>query len=102
MDAENQSLVHEEGMYEISFSECRNSATVLDWIFQIHGKSWADEATLVGLLNAFDEVLHPQETICGQGVDKQVDGRELARDYIADPEARDRLVEAFRATFEKP
>jgi hypothetical protein len=87
-------LVHKQG-YEVSLRDCNSSADVLDWIFQVQGKTWADSATLVGLLEAFADVLHPQENYCSGGVDHKADGGELAKRYVADPGARERLYKSL-------
>jgi hypothetical protein len=87
-------LVHEGG-YEVSLRDCTSSAPILDWIFQIQTKTWADDATLVGLLAAFDDVLHPQENYCGGGIDHAADGGALAQRYIADPGGRERMYKAL-------
>jgi hypothetical protein len=92
-------LVHEEG-YEVSLRECTSSAAILDWIYQIHGKTWADPATLVGLLNAVEDVLHPQENYCGGSVDHAADGGALAQRYIADPGARERMYKSFKGVID--
>lgn len=93
IDAKHLTLVHEH--YEVSFRDCTSSAAILDWIFQIQGKTWADKVTMFNLLKAFDDVLHPQENYCGGGVDHQVDGGALAQRYIDNPRERDELLASF-------
>lgn len=83
-------LEHATG-YEVSLRDCTDSAAILDWIFQVRQKTWADESTLVGLLSAFEDVLHPQENYCGGGIDHTADGGALATQFIADPGARERM-----------
>lgn len=53
--------------YWIDLRTCTSSAAVLDWICQIIGKNWGDNATLAGLVRAFDDVLHPQAHLCSMG-----------------------------------
>lgn len=88
-------LEHTEG-YEVSLRDCTSSAAILDWIFQVRHKTWADDATMAGLLAAFEDVLHPQENYCSMGADHKADGAALARQYIADPGARERLYGILR------
>ena len=73
-------LDHEIG-YEIDLEEIDSSASILDWIFQVRGKNWADAQTVYDLLNAFREILHPQANYCSYEEDKRADGGELARAY---------------------
>lgn len=58
--------------YEVDLETCTSSAEVLDWICQIAGKTWADDATLAGLVRALDDVLRPQATLCPSGQSKQL------------------------------
>lgn len=59
--------------YEIDLETCTSSAKVLDWICQIATKDWAgDDATLAGLVRALADVLNPQATLCGSGIDKRM------------------------------
>lgn len=56
------------GYYEIDLEECIDSAKVLEWIVQVTGKSWTTPAVVAGLVNALNDILIPQATICGSGV----------------------------------
>ena len=60
-------LVRDDPRYEIDLEKCTSSAHVLDWIMQINGKTWGDHATIAGLVHAFDDLLHPQSTLCSFG-----------------------------------
>lgn len=53
--------------YEVDLDTCTTSAAVLDWIMQIAGKTWADAELLGDLVAAFNDLLHPQSTLCGFG-----------------------------------
>lgn len=55
------------GRYDIYLESCTSSAEVCDWIFQIHGKEWADEPTMTGLVCALSDLLRPQITLCSWG-----------------------------------
>lgn len=68
--------------YEVDLEDCTTSAEVLDWIFQIAGKTWADDATIAGLVRALDDILHPQATLCSSGQSRSLtrsDVRALVR-----------------------
>jgi hypothetical protein len=52
------------GHYEIDIERIRRSSGMLDWIFQINGKSWANARVTKDLVNAFDDVFHPQANLC--------------------------------------
>jgi hypothetical protein len=58
----------EEG-YWIPLELIRTSSEMLDWIFQVQVKRWAqaDPAILSGLLEAFAELFVPQATLCPHG-----------------------------------
>lgn len=64
-------------IYEIDLERCRTSAEVLDWIFQIHGKTWATAEVLKNLLDAFDDLLAPQANLCSFGAGSSIDPREI-------------------------
>jgi hypothetical protein len=70
--------------YEIDLERCLTSAATLDWIFQIAGKRWAeqDPAVITGLVYAFDDVLHPQATLCSGGQSKTIP-KELVAERVA-------------------
>ncbi|BAY27259.1 hypothetical protein NIES2100_70820 [Calothrix sp. NIES-2100] len=36
--------------YEIDLEQCNNSIDLLDWIFQIHSKTWAESSSLLDLI----------------------------------------------------
>lgn len=43
--------------YDIDLSRCNNSAELLDWIFQISGKTWADADVIYYLISALDDII---------------------------------------------
>ena len=68
--------------YEVDLEQCLTSAQVLDRIMQISQKTWADDATIAGLIRALDDVLNPQANLCSFGKPKTLTRarvRELAR-----------------------
>lgn len=68
-DARRRALDHANGYYA-DLDRCTTSAELADWIFQIAGKLWADDATLAGLVRALDALLEPQATLCSFGLEK--------------------------------
>jgi hypothetical protein len=52
------------GSYEIDLERIADSASALDWIFQVAGKTWANARVTKDLLNALDDVIHPQANLC--------------------------------------
>lgn len=66
-------------IYEIDLDRCRTSAEVLDWIFQVQGKTWATAEIVKYLLEALDDLLTPQGTLCSFGVSSTINPREILR-----------------------
>ncbi|MHB8501414.1 MAG: hypothetical protein ACYDHE_10785 [Candidatus Acidiferrales bacterium] len=58
------------GQYEIDIERIHRSSKMLDWIFQVNGKTWATARVMKDLLNAFDSIFHPQRNLCSGGGDK--------------------------------
>lgn len=54
-------------MYEIDLEECKTSAEVLDWVFQISQKTWASPGIVHSMLAALSDLLEPQESLCSGG-----------------------------------
>lgn len=42
--------------YEVDLDRCKTSAQILDWIFQLHEKTWTDYEDIGHLLDAFDDL----------------------------------------------
>jgi hypothetical protein len=70
---------HEEfPRYEIDLCTCTTSAAILNWITQIAKKPWADATTTAGIVNAFNDLLDLQASVCSSGVERgPIDVREL-------------------------
>lgn len=75
-------LAHDEPYYEIDLEEIHSSAAILDWIYQILGKAWADADTMHNLLRAVKDILHPQANYCPWEEDRRADGGMLARAFL--------------------
>lgn len=69
-EKERQVLIHEGRYYEIDLDRCQSSAAILDWIFQINGKTWTTPETMKDLLDLIEEVLNPQAYFCSWGTEQ--------------------------------
>ncbi len=72
-----------EWLYGVDLEECRTSAEILDWIFQVHTKAWITDKDRGDLLRALKDVLHPQANFCSGGQSKKADPIALARNCEA-------------------
>ena len=61
--------------YEIDLERIHDSASLLDWIFQVHGHSfhlqWPSDV-MHDLLDALNAIFHPQANLCSFGIGKQI------------------------------
>lgn len=73
-------IVHAMG-YEIDLEQVNSSAAILDWIFQIHGKTWCDAKCLHDLATAFRDILDPQAHYCSFEKDKRPNVSSILRHY---------------------
>jgi len=69
---DNRFLVYAPNDYYVDLHECVDSASFLDWLVQLSGKTWATAEDLGDLLRAFDDIFHLQQTVCGQGIDHTI------------------------------
>lgn len=53
--------------YEVDLEQMTTSAGMLDWIFQVAKKGWCTPDCLYGLIEALQELLDPQATLCSGG-----------------------------------
>jgi hypothetical protein len=60
------------GAYEVDLETIRDSAAMLDWIFQVSKKSWADARVTKDLLNALDSIFHAQANLCSGHAHKTI------------------------------
>lgn len=54
--------------YYIDLDRCLDSASVLDWICQVAGKTWATPIDVGNLVRALNDVLRPQQNMCGMSI----------------------------------
>src|ERR1700691_1366124 len=62
--------------YWFPLAQTNNSAEVLDWIVQLHEKSWATPEDIGNLVAALDDIFDLQNNICGCGIDHRFDAKE--------------------------
>jgi hypothetical protein len=64
------------GKYEIDIEHVSSSAAMLDWIYQINKKAWANARVVKDLLSAFQDIFDPQANLCsaslGGGTGKSI------------------------------
>lgn len=72
-DAKKLVLTHIPQDYEIDLEDCSTSAKTLDWIFQMESKVWMTHEDKGNLLDALDDLIDPQATLCSGGANKTLD-----------------------------
>jgi hypothetical protein len=65
--------------YQIELEDITDSTKMLDWIFQIRIKTWATNDIVGDLISAFQDIFHPQSSLCGQGIPKTIDTTDFLR-----------------------
>jgi hypothetical protein len=67
-------------LYQIPVDEMTNSASILDWIFQVQEKTWASSSDVGDLVGAIESILG--RGVAGGGVDRPIDPKvALSRKY---------------------
>jgi hypothetical protein len=66
------------GDYEIDLERVRDSAALLDWLYQIKGKCWASARVMKDLLEAFNSIFHPQESLCSGACGNGAGGKTIS------------------------
>jgi hypothetical protein len=79
----NLTLIETESGYDVDLEQCNDSAGMLDWIFQVASKPWATPEKIGHLVQALNDLLRPQATICSFGKDRKVPTGAAMRDAIA-------------------
>ncbi len=67
-DSKRLCLVFKDGLYEVNLEDMNTSAQMLDWIFQVSNKTWADRKDIGDLVQALEDLLHPQGNLCSGGI----------------------------------
>ena len=59
-DRRNLELVvhHDKARYEIDLQRCNDPAQILDWIYQLNGKSWMTHNLMGQVVRALDNACH--------------------------------------------
>lgn len=58
--------------YAFNLENITSSAQMLDWIMQINGKVWGKGQCVADLVEAFDDIFDPQDSLCSFGNDKRI------------------------------
>jgi hypothetical protein len=65
--------------YWIDLERCVTPAQLLDWVFQVQGKTWMTPELLRVTVEALDCALYPQATLCSCGIPKNIRKSDLRR-----------------------
>lgn len=65
--------------YPIDLETIETSAEMLDWIFQVAEKDWADAKLLGDLILALRDIFDPQSNLCSFGTSRQIDATKFLR-----------------------
>lgn len=60
---DNETLDFEETAYWMYVKQLENPVQLIDWIFQLNGKTWVTPEVMKDFLNAVDDLVSPQATI---------------------------------------
>src|SRR5215470_18055773 len=69
--------------YAIGLYGIVGSAAMLDWIMQLRPKTWVTNDIIGDLVSAFDDIFDPQGTLCGTGVDHELNAENFLRNRIS-------------------
>lgn len=70
----NYTLIHLDApYYEIDLDRIHDSATMLDFIFQVTSKEWMTIEDRINLIEAFREIFDPQANLCSWGQSKEIE-----------------------------
>lgn len=68
---------HGRGIYFIDLERMGTSAAVLDWIFQVTGKTWCSRKDAGDLIAALRDILDPQARLCSFACSSGGDGTRI-------------------------
>jgi hypothetical protein len=77
-NAKTMVLTHRPENYGIDLEECTSSAELSDKIFQLCNKVWMNPTEIGHMIQALNDLLRPQATLCSFGQDKKFDPRRHA------------------------
>jgi hypothetical protein len=99
-DAHRLVLEYEPFSYEVDLERLTSAARALDVIFQLSGKTWIKRNDIGDLIEAMDDLLHPQATLCSWGAAKVLDAtkhlEELTSTKYRRPLSTESSVAGFR------
>jgi hypothetical protein len=79
---DNFTLYYEPAFYEIDLEyHALTSARMLDMILQIANKSWGTDAAVAGLVQALNDIIAPQATLCSNGISTPLTAKRV-RDLV--------------------
>jgi hypothetical protein len=79
LNPDNGCLETDNGAYQIPVDEMLDSASILDWIFQISEKTWATSEVVGDLVKAISDILG--RGVCGGGINNPIDPKPSLRRY---------------------
>jgi hypothetical protein len=62
--------------YWFPLAQVNNSAEVLDWIVQLHERTWSTPEDIGNLVAALDDIFDLQNNVCGCGIDHRFDAKQ--------------------------
>jgi hypothetical protein len=90
LERANLTLVHsgEGRSYEVDLEAMNTTGQMLDWIFQVSGKSWATRQDVGELVQALDDIFHPQQNLCPGGATRKIDASDVVKQRLKDAAQR--------------
>jgi hypothetical protein len=86
-----KSLALKHEFYEIDLETIGSSGSMLDWIFQVQQKTWADASVMNDLLAALHDIFDPQANLCsfceGESTGKTFNPTQFLRKRVKRPAA---------------
>ena len=83
--------------YEWDINRMTDSAKVLDYLAQVHNKTWCGAKHFAYLFALLDELLHFQGSVCSFGKNKVCSPREMVRKSLVEhPPIKVRLEERMK------
>lgn len=82
--------------YELDLEANHDSASLLDFVFQFHGKIWATPQVMADLLDAIHDIFDPQANLCSCGTNKQIP-KGFVAGRVEPPTGAERTESARRA-----
>ena len=79
LNPNNACLEIDNGAYQVPVDEMTDSASILDWIFQISEKTWATSEDVGNLAKAISDILG--RGVCGGGINHPIDPKPSLRRY---------------------